>query len=507
MQLKDTWERDGTSGLWTEIIIPNNPTGVSQSAYDSARGEIVRFGGSTATAGRPSASNETWVLGDNDTHWAQKFPQHHPPASLNSSMVYDANRSVVVLFGGITNYYGIPLYDTWEWDGTDWTQKQPSVSPPAGGVMTYDSDRGVVLLFVALGNTGETWAYDGTNWMQSFSQHSPTLSGGALVYDSRRHKAILFGDYGHPSNETWEWDGTDWTLRTLPQSPSVRGAQGMAYDAGRGVTVLFGGLGQGYMNDTWEYDGNTWTLMTPSISPQGRYSYMVYDTNRHAVELVGGGIVGGLIDDTWEYRTSNLPPTVEAGGPYSVSEGNSAIVTATGNDPEGGPLVYDWDLDNNGTFETPGQSVTFSAVGLEAPNSYPITVRATDNGGLSATDPAVVNIIYNFNGFFQPVDNLPTLNTMTAGRGVAVKFSLSGYQGLNIIATGYPTSSAVACGSTAEDAIEQTMTVGSSSLTYDASADQYIYVWKTDKPWAGTCRTLVIKLSDGTYHRANFKFK
>ena len=60
---------------------------------------------------------------------------------------------------------------------------------------------------------------------------------------------------------------------------------------------------------------------------------------------------------------------------------------------------------------------------------------------------------------------------------------------------------------TAEDAVEQTVTVGSSSLSYDPSTDQYIYIWKTDKTWAATCRTLVIKLTDSTYHRANFKFK
>jgi len=35
----------------------------------------------------------------------------------------------------------------------------------------------------------------------------------------------------------------------------------------------------------------------------------------------------------------------------------------------------------------------------------------------------------------------------------------------------------------------------------------YVYVWKTDKSWARTCRQLVVKLDDGTSHRANFSFK
>ena len=39
-----------------------------------------------------------------------------------------------------------------------------------------------------------------------------------------------------------------------------------------------------------------------------------------------------------------------------------------------------------------------------------------------------------------------------------------------------------------------------------SSLDQYTYVWKTNKAWAGTCRQLVVKLDDGTYHRANFNF-
>ncbi|MBN8657559.1 MAG: PxKF domain-containing protein [Anaerolineae bacterium] len=126
----------------------------------------------------------------------------------------------------------------------------------------------------------------------------------------------------------------------------------------------------------------------------------------------------------------------------------------------------------------------------------------------TATDtPTATPILFNFTGFFQPVDNLPILNVVKAGKGVIVKFSLGGYHGLNIFANGYPTSSHVACGSTAEDAIEQTFTFSSNSLMYDSNADQYLYKWKTEDAWAGTCRTLVFKLSDGTYHRVNFYFK
>jgi hypothetical protein len=48
---------------------------------------------------------------------------------------------------------------------------------------------------------------------------------------------------------------------------------------------------------------------------------------------------------------------------------------------------------------------------------------------------------------------------------------------------------------------------GASGLTYDASADQYTYVWKTDRGWAGTCHQLVVKFTTGEVRRATFRFE
>lgn len=50
------------------------------------------------------------------------------------------------------------------------------------------------------------------------------------------------------------------------------------------------------------------------------------------------------------------------------------------------------------------------------------------------------------------------------------------------------------------------MTTRGSSLSCDPSTDTYSYVWKTDKAWAGTCRTFDLRLTDGTDHYASFKF-
>jgi len=90
---------------------------------------------------------------------------------------------------------------------------------------------------------------------------------------------------------------------------------------------------------------------------------------------------------------SNQPPTVSAGAPYTVGEGGSVPVTASGSDPDGDPLTYAWDLDNDGIFETAGQSATFSAAGLDGPSTHTIAVQVTDPGGLSATDGTTVEVL------------------------------------------------------------------------------------------------------------------
>jgi uncharacterized repeat protein (TIGR01451 family) len=137
-----------------------------------------------------------------------------------------------------------------------------------------------------------------------------------------------------------------------------------------------------------------------------------------------------------------------------------------------------------------------------------VNASATDASGNTSSCSFTVTVLYNFTGFFQPVDNLPVLNTVNAGRAIPVKFSLSGNKGLAIFATGYPASGVIACNSNDPvNEVEETLTAGSSSLSYDASSGQYIYVWKTNSAWAGTCRQLIVKLNDGSEHRANFKFR
>lgn len=130
-----------------------------------------------------------------------------------------------------------------------------------------------------------------------------------------------------------------------------------------------------------------------------------------------------------------------------------------------------------------------------------------------ATPDPEPETIYDFDGFFAPVNNKDSqgryiLNSVNAGRAIPVKFSLGGDYGLDVFEAGFPRSQVIECNSQAEvDGIEETVTAGQSSLSYAAGSDTYTYVWKTEKSWENSCRQLVVKFDDGTTARANFKFR
>jgi hypothetical protein len=178
--------------------------------------------------------------------------------------------------------------------------------------------------------------------------------------------------------------------------------------------------------------------------------------------------------------SSGLPVSYTASGPCTVS-GATVHVTGIGS-----------------------CTITAKQAGLD---EYDIAATAPKPWYPAQDVQQSFGITYVYGGFFSPVDNAK-LNVAQPGSAVPVKFSLNGDQGLEILATGFPTSRPMSCTtSVPTDPVETTVTAGQSSLQYDPLTAQYVYVWKTDKAWAGTCRQLDVKLVDGTVHSATFQFK
>ncbi|MCB9854669.1 MAG: hypothetical protein H6818_03200 [Phycisphaerales bacterium] len=254
----------------------------------------------------PSEYSCNWVL----------RTQGEIPDRCQPAMAFDVERGVTVLFGGDFANGGGLRGDTWEWDGTSWTQANPDPAPiaRASHAMAYDSLRHQVLLFGgnALPNSGgeglnDLWAWDGNAWTLLASEGPGPRLRASMAYDVARDRVVLFGGAttdGEPLSDTWEWDGTSWASIDHA-GPAARHSAGMAYDETRQRIVLFGGAGIGcceHFGDTWEYSDGNWQLVT-DIGPEPRAGHaVVYDSVRKRVLMVGGGACCGLYRSyTWEW--------------------------------------------------------------------------------------------------------------------------------------------------------------------------------------------------------------
>ena len=136
------------------------------------------------------------------------------------------------------------------------------------------------------------------------------------------------------------------------------------------------------------------------------------------------------------------------------------------------------------------------------------TTNRDDNSEAFDTHPAC-------RGDFIGLQAQPALNTVAAGDAVPMKFDLGVNRGLDILASNSPYSRLVDCDSlqtvnpsgpiTPRPTPVAARTPGNSKLTVDANG-RYLYPWKTEEAWAGTCREFVLTLDDGRQFRAYFKF-
>ena len=281
------------------------PRSLSAAAWDSVRRKLVLFGGRTLT---PAARlGDTWEW--NGTSWTE-IAVTGPAARANHAMVYDAARQVVVLFGGSDS---AAFGDTWNWNGTTWTLVS-STGPSARTRhrMAYDAQRQRVVLFggvsFATGTlVGDTWEWDGANWTQrTFGSGPNARNYHAMAYDPVRQRVLLNGGNDGSSNagltDTWTYDGVSWTLQGALSAGFF--GKGASFDERRQRVVEFGGYSGPtattvFTNELWEWDGSTWAQQTAAGPSARRWPAMAWDGVNQKTLLFGGDDGNGVIGDTW----------------------------------------------------------------------------------------------------------------------------------------------------------------------------------------------------------------
>ncbi len=165
----------------------------------------------------------------------------------------------------------------------------------------------------------------------------------------------------------------------------------------------------------------------------------------------------------------------------------------------------------SGVQSCSGPVASGAAVNTASVGAKHFTVNGSDVAGNSGSATHNYAVHYAFSGFANPIGPLPMVNVANAGRTVPVKYYLQDANGAFIsdLASFVSLLSApVACDAGAPGVLaEETDAAGGTGIRYDAAANQFIYNWKTDKAWAGTCRALQLTLSDGRQHLAMFRFQ
>lgn len=209
----DLWAFDGKT--WAALGESGDKMSGMRLAWDGVNRRELSFGAYTGRSIgllRALTGDQWTTLGEN-----ADMPAAEP------GFVFDSKRNRFMALGGSSGP-GQALGDTWEFDGAAWTRSSAASPPPRQAhAMVFEERRGRILLFGGMGAAprgqrppalGDTWEFDGTRWTELKVPGPGARNGAGIAYDSKRDRVVLFGGRkGWPDgdlNDTWEWDGATW---------------------------------------------------------------------------------------------------------------------------------------------------------------------------------------------------------------------------------------------------------------------------------------------------------
>lgn len=111
-----TFEYNFSNWNYIHIQEPNLPNYLlNEIIYDTNRNKIILI-----VANKSSENISLWEF--TDENWAVIPAKNSPSIRYKFSAIYDVKRKSIVVFGGETND-GRTLNETWEFDGTNWSQR------------------------------------------------------------------------------------------------------------------------------------------------------------------------------------------------------------------------------------------------------------------------------------------------------------------------------------------------------------------------------------------------
>jgi hypothetical protein len=324
--LDDTWEWNGDH--WVQIFPATVPPArsIHVMVYDPVRERTLMFGGKS---GKP-VLNDTWSYSRGQ--WTQLQPAHIPPVRAFAGAAYDSDRDRVVLFGGSqSNADGslsTNLYDTWEFDGTDWrlvSENGPQFIKP---ILVYDKARRQMLMIVEATTTlvPHMFKLDTSNgtWTEITGVTLPTCANDAVMQYQDSTQTVIYtgGVCSSAASATYEWDGATWTKLAPTNAAPFAAGSAAAYDQSRQQILTFGGTvvtGE-ILSATYAFKGGDWIALTPSTTPGARSLHVFRaDPTNKFIYLFGGHDEVSSLADMWKYVNGGWTPVT-----YDTATGTMA---------------------------------------------------------------------------------------------------------------------------------------------------------------------------------------
>lgn len=254
---------------------------------------------------------------------------------------YDANRDVVVVYGGAAVIDGKLIYyrETHEFRNAGWTTfpAQTRPGPRAGASLVYDSFNQRMLLVGGVSEESglviwfDVWAWDGKAWAQV--NDSVPVKEPRACYDQRNQRLLVFGDasdkarlvYGDERKfELWEFSKGEWR-RLSDQCPQPQGSFEISFDQHRGALLI--PVWRNGEFRVWEWNSEWRATSFGSTGPAERDGYdFTYLPDEKCHYLYGGKKEDDFLGDLWRFK-DNVWVRIDAEGPVPRATAN---VVSTG---------------------------------------------------------------------------------------------------------------------------------------------------------------------------------
>lgn len=266
------------------------------------------------------------ALASADRFWAEIPPADERPLSRSEvGGVYDPVRDRMVFYGGLRDD---PLDETWSYDFASgvWTRHFALVFPPArtNHAAVYDSSRHRIVIFGGevfeddeLLVRQDTWAFDlaTDTWSEIATVGSFPKTNMVSGYDAARDRlwvALGFGStdfsttVGYLDFATGVWTVVP-NLGTVPERRI--GSMG-AIDPARDRFVVYGGNDrEDYYEDTFTFDFESlawFEYPEPEVVPSRRaFGRALHDAPRDRILFFGGNREGDFYNETWAFTLDN----------------------------------------------------------------------------------------------------------------------------------------------------------------------------------------------------------